>query len=157
MNPRLSPWGGSLLCFLCLSHCSLVPFHVPRSITSHPTSLVLFDLTVFLILPNQTDLYQPCSLRFPFCCTQPILPPLFLFLFLFVLILSPGFLGCKWQTPGVVQSSKKPCCYHLEINPSMCQCLYSNSVGHKMFNSTGAYLSLCEKRRKVRRCREKLE
>lgn len=75
-----------------------------------------------------------------------------------LLILSSGFPGCKWQTSRVVRPSKKPCCYHLAINPFNVS-MYGNSVGHKTLSSTGgmwAYTSVI-KERKMRGCREILE
>lgn len=73
-------------------------------------------------------------------------------------ILSRGFPGCIWLTSGLVWSSKKPCCYHLQMNSSMCQCLYGNSVGHKMLSSTGGDVGSykCEKRREMRGSRKNI-
>lgn len=132
LHESSSLFVGGFYAFFPLSHCSLIPLYVPPLLFNKLSLAPYFVCsTVFLIFPFQADLYQHCSLPSAFCSIPPI-PP-----FLSLLILSPGFPGCKWQTSRVVKPSKKSCCYHLEINPSMSQCLYGNSVGHKMLSSTG--------------------
>lgn len=128
---------GGFLRFLpsvcVLSPCSLNLLWVPPHTPSYPTNSVSSDH--FSYFPPSRPIYIN---------TTPSILPLFLPVFLSVLflfhspfILSPGFPGCKWLTSRVVKPSKKACCYHLEINLSMCQCLYDNTVGCKMLSSAG--------------------
>ena len=128
---------GGVLCFLpsvcmiplCVCRHALVPAQ-KLSLASY------FIWPFFTFFPSfQADLFQHRFPPSPFF--RSILP-----------ILSRGFPGCIWLTSGLVWSSKKPCCYHLQMNPSMCQCLYGNSVGHKMLSSTGRDVGShkCEKK-----------
>lgn len=85
-----------------------------------------------LLLPVSDDRFFFSLFHFLFPCRfiSRLLPPLsppfvpsspsqsILSLF----IRSPGFSERKWQTSGVVSSSKKPCCWH--------QCLHGYSVCH---------------------------
>lgn len=124
VNPHLTPWGVSQLSSVCLSNpfilClpSLLPIQQPQH-------CFVFNRTVFLIFSFQADLDQGCSLRSPFCSIQP----LSLGCFLSLLMPSSGFSrGCKWQTSGAVLSSKRSCCYHLEINPCVNVCMVTQWV-----------------------------